>query len=157
MGSFLHTLVFFIVALAILIAFHEFGHFWVARRLGVKVIRFSIGFGKAIWKYQKDSASTEYLVAAIPLGGYVKMVDEREGEVAPEDIPYAFNRQSLKARSAIVLAGPLFNLALAVLIFWGILINGETGFRPLLGEVEPGTIASQAGFEKGDEILEVDG
>lgn len=157
MGSFLHTLLFFIVALAILIAFHEFGHFWVARRLGVKVIRFSIGFGKPIWKYQKNSASTEYLVAAIPLGGYVKMVDEREGEVATEDLPYAFNRQSLKTRTAIVLAGPLFNLFLAVFIFWGILINGETGFRPLLGKVEPGSLASQAGFEKGDEILEVDG
>ncbi|MCI0654141.1 MAG: RIP metalloprotease RseP [Methylococcaceae bacterium] len=157
MGSFLHTLLFFIVALAILIAFHEFGHFWVARRLGVKVVRFSIGFGKPLWKYQKDPASTEYLVAAIPLGGYVKMVDEREGEVAPEDLPYAFNRQSLTARSAIVLAGPLFNLFLAVFIFWGILVNGETGFRPLLGKIEPGTIAAQAGFETGDEILEVDG
>jgi regulator of sigma E protease len=157
MGSFLHTLVFFVIALGILIAFHEFGHFWVARKLGVKVIRFSIGFGKPLWKYQKDSRSTEYLVASIPLGGYVKMVDEREGEVAEEDLPYAFNRQSLAARSAIVLAGPLFNLFLAVFIFWGILINGETGFRPLLGDVEPGTFASQAGFAKGDEILEVDG
>lgn len=157
MGSFLHTLLYFIIALAILIAFHEFGHFWVARRLGVKVVRFSIGFGKPIWKYQKDSTSTEYLVAAIPLGGYVKMVDEREGTVAPEDLPYSFNRQSLKARSAIVLAGPLFNLFLAVFIFWGILINGETGFRPLLGKVEPGTLAGQAGFASGDEILEVDG
>jgi regulator of sigma E protease len=157
MGSFLHTLVFFVVALAILIAFHEFGHFWVARKLGVKVIRFSIGFGKPIWKYQKDSHSTEYLVASIPLGGYVKMVDEREGEVALEDLPYAFNRQSLATRSAIVLAGPLFNLFLAVFIFWGILINGETGYRPLLGNVVPDTFASQAGFEKGDEILEVDG
>ena len=157
MGSFLHTLVFFVVALAILIAFHEFGHFWVARKLGVKVIRFSIGFGKPLWRYQKDQSSTEYLIAAIPLGGYVKMVDEREGEVAPEDLPYAFNRQSLAARSAIVLAGPLFNLFLAMFIFWGILINGETGFRPKLGDVESGTIASQAGFREGDEILDVDG
>jgi regulator of sigma E protease len=157
MASFLHTVVFFIVALAILIAFHEFGHFWVARKLGVKVIRFSIGFGKPIWKYQKDSQSTEYLIASIPLGGYVKMVDEREGPVAPEDLPQAFSRQSLMARSAIVLAGPLFNLFLAVFIFWGILISGETGFRPLLGEVKPGTIASQAGFEPKDEILEIDG
>ncbi len=156
MGSFLHTLIFFVVALAILIAFHEFGHFWVARKLGVKVIRFSIGFGKPIWKYQKDSRSTEFILAAIPLGGYVKMTDEREGKVAPEDLPRAFNRQSLKTRSAIVLAGPLFNLFLAVFIFWGILVSGETGFRPLLGDVETNTIASRAGFEKGDEILEVD-
>lgn len=157
MGSFLHTLIFFVVALAILIAFHEFGHFWVARKLGVKVIRFSIGFGKPIWNYQKDSDSTEYIIAAIPLGGYVKMVDEREGEVAPKDLPYAFNRQSLKTRSAIVLAGPLFNLMLAVLIFWGLLISGETGFRPVLGDIQPDTLARQAGFEKGDEILEVNG
>ncbi|MGR9105493.1 MAG: RIP metalloprotease RseP [Gammaproteobacteria bacterium] len=157
MGSFLHTLVFFVVALAVLIAFHEFGHFWVARKLGVKVIRFSIGFGRPLWTYQKDSHSTEYLVASIPLGGYVKMVDEREGEVAPEDLPFAFNRQSLTTRSAIVLAGPLFNLFLAVFIFWGILISGESGIRPLLGVVDPGTLASQAGFMKGDEILEVHG
>lgn len=157
MASFLHTILFFVVTLAILIAFHEFGHFWVARKVGVKVLRFSIGFGKPLWRYQKDPGATEYLIASIPLGGYVKMVDEREGEVAPKDLPYSFNRQSLMARSAIVLAGPLFNLFLAVVIFWGILIHGETGFRPLLGSVESGTFASQAGFKEQDEILDVNG
>ncbi|MGH8475543.1 MAG: RIP metalloprotease RseP [Methylococcales bacterium] len=157
MTSFLHTSLFFVVALAILIAFHEFGHFWVARKLGVKVIRFSIGFGKPIHRFQKDSRSTEFVIAAIPLGGYVKMVDEREGEVSPEDLPHAFNRQSLVTRAAIVLAGPLFNLFLAVLIFWAILVSGETGIRPLLGDVEANTIASRSGFEKGEEVLEVDG
>lgn len=157
MASFLHTLLFFVIALATLIAFHEFGHFWVARKLGVKVIRFSIGFGRPLRRFQKDTHSTEYIIAAIPLGGYVKMVDEREGQVAPEDLPYAFNRQPLWARTAIVAAGPLFNLALAVLIFWVILVSGESGIRPMLGTIEADSIAGRAGFAAGDEILEVDG
>jgi regulator of sigma E protease len=112
----LHSLFYFIVAIGLLVAIHEFGHFWVARKTGVKVLRFSIGFGKVIWKYQKDSSATEYVLSAIPLGGYVKMVDEREGDVAPEDLPYAFSRKPLWARSAIVAAGPIFNLVLAVLL-----------------------------------------
>jgi len=157
MASFLHTLLFFVITLAVLISFHEFGHFWVARRVGVKVIRFSVGFGKPLWRYQKNSAETEYVIGAIPLGGYVKMLDEHEGDVDSEDLPYAFNRQSLKARTAIVLAGPLFNLLLAVVIFWGLLVQGERALRPLLGEIKAGTIAEQAGFSRGDEILEVDG
>lgn len=157
MGSFLFTLVFFVIALAVLIAFHEFGHFWVARKLGVKVIRFSIGFGKPLWQYQRNPESTEYVVAGIPLGGYVKMVDEREEEVSPEDLPFAFNRQTLPVRTAIVLAGPLFNLMLAVLIFWVLLVSGESGVRPVLGEVESGTYAYDSGFRQGDELLQVSG
>ncbi len=157
MASFLFTLVFFVLALAVLIAFHEFGHFWVARKLGVKVIRFSIGFGKPLWTHQANPSATEYVVAAVPLGGYVKMIDEREGDVATEDLPFAFNRQSLPIRTAIVLAGPLFNLLLAVLIFWILLVSGESGVRPILGEVEPQTFAAQAGFESGDELLAVSG
>jgi regulator of sigma E protease len=100
-----YTIFHFIVAIGILVSIHEFGHFWVARKVGVKVLKFSVGFGKTILSYQKTADSTEYVVSAIPLGGYVKMVDEREGEVKPEDLPYAFNRQSLLARSAIVAAG----------------------------------------------------
>ncbi|WP_341326046.1 RIP metalloprotease RseP [Methylotuvimicrobium sp. KM2] len=150
------TLFYFIVAIGILVSFHEFGHFWVARKTGVKVLRFSVGFGKVIWSYQKSPASTEYVISAIPLGGYVKMVDEREGKVADEDLPFAFNRQPLWARSAIVAAGPLFNLMLAVLFFWIVLFIGETGLRPIIGHVEPGTLAAEAGLLEGEEIVAVD-
>jgi regulator of sigma E protease len=153
--DFLHTIFYFIVAIGVLVAFHEFGHFWVARRVGVKVLRFSIGFGKVFWSYQKTPADTEYVLSAIPLGGYVKMVDEREGEVASEDLPYAFNRQPVWARTAIVAAGPIFNLVLAVALFWAVLVIGETGMKPILGAVTQGTIAAQAGFVEGDEITAV--
>lgn len=149
------TLFYFIVAIGILVSFHEFGHFWVARITGVKVLKFSVGFGKVIWSYQKSPASTEYVISAIPLGGYVKMVDEREGKVADEDLPFAFNRQPLWARSAIVAAGPLFNLMLAVLFFWIVLFIGETGLRPIIGHVEPDTLAAEAGLLEGEEIVAV--
>ncbi len=151
----MQTLFYFILAIGILVAFHEFGHFWVARKVGVKVLRFSVGFGPIVWSHQKDSDSTEYALSAIPLGGYVKMVDEREGPVEKKDLPYAFNRQPLWARFAIVLAGPLFNLFLAVLLYWCVFILGETGIRPVLGSIEPDTIAAQAGFREGEEILAV--
>ncbi len=153
----MHTLFYFIIAIGILVAFHEFGHFWVARKTGVKVLRFSIGFGKVVWSWQKDKDSTEYVISAIPLGGYVKMVDEREEEVKPEDLPYAFNRQPLWARSAIVAAGPIFNLILAVFLFWCVFIIGETGMRPIIGPVPENTIAAQAGIQERDEILAVNG
>ena len=151
----IHTLFYFIVAIGVLVAFHEFGHFWVARKVGVKVLRFSIGFGKVFWSYQKTPADTEYVLSVIPLGGYVKMVDEREGEVASEDLPFAFNRQPVWARTAIVAAGPIFNLLLAVALFWAVLVIGETGIKPILGAVTQGTIAAQAGFIEGDEITAV--
>ncbi|MDO9423708.1 MAG: RIP metalloprotease RseP [Methylobacter sp.] len=153
--DFLHTLFYFLVAISVLVSFHEFGHFWVARKAGVKVLRFSIGFGKVLWSYQKNPDATEYAVSAIPLGGYVKMVDEREGEVNEADLPYAFNRQSLLARTAIVAAGPLFNLMLAVALFWSVLVIGETGIKPILGSVEQGTLAADAGFVEGDQIISV--
>lgn len=153
----LHTLFFFILAIGILVSFHEFGHFWVARKTGVKVLRFSVGFGKVLWSRQKSPDDTEYVVSAIPLGGYVKMVDEREGEVSPEDLPYAFNRQTLWVRAAIVFAGPLFNLMLAVVLFWVVLVMGETGMKPIVGGVTTGTIAAEAGFQQGDEIIAVAG
>ncbi len=151
----LYTVFYFIVAIGLLVAIHEFGHFWVARKVGVKVIRFSIGFGKVIGSYQKNSDSTEYVLSAIPLGGYVKMVDEREGDVKPEDLPFAFNRQSLLARTAIVAAGPIFNLLLAVLLLWAVFTIGETGMRPIVGTIESGTMAEQSGFSEGEEILRV--
>lgn len=151
----LHTIFYFIVAIGVLVAFHELGHFWVARKLGVKVLRFSIGFGKVLWRYQKNPATTEYVLSAIPLGGYVKMVDEREGDVNPEDLPFSFNRQSVLVRSAIVLAGPVFNLLLALVLFWAALVIGENGFKPIIGMVEKGTIAAKAGFVQGDEISAV--
>jgi regulator of sigma E protease len=153
--DFLHTLFYFIIAIGILVSFHEFGHFWVARKVGVKVIRFSVGFGKVLWSYQRNPEATEYVLSAIPLGGYVKMVDEREGEVASEDLPYAFNRQPLWARTAIVAAGPAFNLILAVVLFWCVLVVGETGIKPIIGVVAQGTIAANGGFVEGDEIVSV--
>ncbi|MCU7879083.1 MAG: RIP metalloprotease RseP, partial [Candidatus Thiodiazotropha sp. (ex Lucinoma borealis)] len=155
MGSLLFTILSFIVALAILITVHEYGHFWVARKLGVKVLRFSIGFGRALWKRTSEVDGTEYVIAAIPLGGYVKMLDEREAPVDPEEQQRAFNRQPLGVRSAIVVAGPLFNFLFAILAFWLIFVTGDTGLKPLVGKVESGSIAEQAGFISGDEILSV--
>lgn len=151
----LHTLFYFLIAIGLLVSFHEFGHFWVARKVGVKVLRFSVGFGKIIWSYQKTPETTEYALSMVPLGGYVKMVDEREGEVKPADLPYAFNRQPLWARSVIVLAGPVFNLVLAVLLFWSVFIIGEVGMRPILGPVSEKSLAAGAGLMEGDEILNV--
>ncbi|HEB96712.1 MAG TPA: sigma E protease regulator RseP [Sedimenticola thiotaurini] len=155
MPSFLFTIASFIVALGILITVHEFGHFWVARRLGVKVLRFSIGFGRPLWRRTGRVDGTEYVIAAIPLGGYVKMLDEREGPVPREELGRAFNRQPLKIRSAIVVAGPLFNFLFAILAFWLIFVTGDEGTRPLVGSVAGDSIAWQAGFRPGDELLAV--
>jgi regulator of sigma E protease len=155
MPDLLHTILSFIVVLAILIAVHEFGHFWVARRLGVKVLRFSIGFGRPLVRWVGRRDGTEYVLAGIPLGGYVKMLDEREEEVDPAEAHRAFNRQKLWRRAAIVLAGPLFNLFFAVLLYWGILVIGDTGSRALIGTVATGSIAAEAGLEAGDELLRV--
>lgn len=151
----LHTLFYFTVAIAVLVAFHELGHFWVARKTGVKVIRFSIGFGKILWSYQKSPEHTEFVLSAIPMGGYVKMVDEREGEVKTADLPFAFNRQPVGIRTAIVAAGPIFNLILAVVLFWTVMVMGETGLKPILDTVQTGTLAADAGFKFGDQILSV--
>lgn len=154
--DFLHTFFYFVITIGVLVSFHEFGHFWTARKVGVKVLRFSVGFGKVLWSYQKKSDTTEYVLSAIPLGGYVKMVDEREGEVKEDDFPFAFNRQPLWARMAIVVAGPVFNLVLAVFLFWCVLVTGETGIKPILGKVEQGTLAASAGFKEDEEIISVD-
>lgn len=142
-----------LVTLGVLITFHEFGHFWVARRLGVGVRRFSVGFGKPLW-LRRGQDGTEYVIAAIPLGGYVKMVDEREGEVAPEELHEAFNRKSVWARIAIVAAGPVFNLVFAVIAFWIMFMVGIPDVRPVVGEVSG--IAADAGILPGDEIYALD-
>ncbi len=147
----------FVVALGILIVVHEFGHYWVARRCGVKVLRFSIGFGKPLWRRHVGADRTELVVAAIPLGGYVKMLDETEGEVAPAEAPRAFNRQPVWKRTAIVVAGPVFNFLFAILAYWAVYVAGVDGVRPVVGQVTPGSIAERAGFRAGDEILAIDG
>lgn len=156
MSSFLVSAVSFVVALGLLITVHEFGHFWVARRAGVKVLRFSIGFGKPLWR-RVGKDGVEYVIGGIPLGGYVKMLDEREGDVSDADLTQEFTRKPVAARAAIVAAGPLFNFAFAILAYWIMFMVGVTGARPLIGEVLPGTPAEQAGFMPGDEILAVDG
>jgi len=157
MTSFLISTLALIVTLGLLIAFHEYGHFWTARKLGVKVLRYSIGFGKPIWMRRRGVDQTEYVLAAIPLGGYVKMLDEREGEVAPDELHRAFNRQSVWRRFAIVLAGPLFNFIFAIFAFWLMYLIGVPGVKPILAEVEPQTVAAVSGFKAGDEIIEVEG
>ena len=157
MPPILHTAFYFLLALGVLIAFHEYGHFIAARKLGVKVLRFSMGFGHIIWRYQRDRQSTEFVVGVLPLGGYVKMVDEREGEVETADLPYAFNRQNVLKRAVIVFAGPLFNFVLAILIYWLVFMIGETGIRPVLGTIPKASLAEVAGFVEGDEILTVAG
>jgi len=152
----MHSLIFFLIALAILIIIHEYGHFWVARRCGVKVLRFSVGFGKPIWqKVGKDG--TEYVLAPIPMGGYVKMLDEREMPVTEEQAQFAFNRQSLAKRVAIVSAGPIANLIFAILAYWMLFVVGVSGIKPIIDDVHPASIAAQAGLNPSDEILQVDG
>lgn len=150
------TIVMAIVTLGILVAFHEFGHFWVARRCGIKVLRFSIGFGTPLWR-TRDRLGTEYTIAAIPLGGYVKMLDEREGEVDPAEVSQAFNRQSVWARIAVVSAGPLANFLLAIVVFWALFLRGESGLVPVIAEIAPDTPAYFAGIEPGQEIVSIDG
>lgn len=156
MGTVLSSIFFFLIALGILITVHEFGHYWVARKCGVKVLRFSIGFGRPLWQRVKGEDQTEYVLAAIPLGGYVKMLDEREGEVDEKEVHRAFNRQSLAKRTAIVAAGPLFNFALAIVAYWIIFVVGVVGMKPIVGPVVEGSIAAQGGLRAGDVILAVD-
>ena len=153
----LNNLLFFLIAVAILVSFHEFGHFIVARWLGVRVLKFSIGFGKTIWRWQKTPTGTEYAVGLIPLGGYVRMLDEREGEVDVSERAEAFNRKPLSTRSLIVLAGPAANLLLAILIYWSIGLIGNEDLKPVVGSVTSGSPAEQAGFLQGDTIISIDG
>ncbi len=154
--SMLYSIFAFILALGILVAVHEFGHFWVAQRLGVKILRFSIGFGRIAWRHQFGPDQTEFAIATIPLGGYVKMLDEREGEVPEAELHRAFNRQPLAYRTAIVFAGPLFNFLFAIVVYWLMFVIGVAGLKPIVGEVIPGSAAERAGFRPGDQIVAVD-
>jgi regulator of sigma E protease len=147
----------FLVAIGVLVAVHEFGHFWVARRLGVKVLKFSLGFGRSLWRRQAGPDQTEYVIAVIPLGGYVKMLDENEGEVAEHERHRAFNTQPLWKRIAIVVAGPAFNFLFAILAYWLTFIIGIGGFKPIIGGVDPDGIAAAAGLAAEQQIVAVDG
>ncbi len=154
--SALYMLVGTLVALGVLVTIHEYGHFWVARRCGVKVLRFSVGFGSPLLRWH-DRQGTEFVVAAIPLGGYVKMLDEREGDVPPELLDQSFNRKSVQQRIAIVAAGPVANFLLALLFFWVVAMLGSQQVRPVIGAVEAGSLADVAGLQVGQEIVAVDG
>ncbi len=145
----------FIVALGVLITFHEFGHYWVARCFDVKILRFSIGFGRTVYKKSFGKDSTEFVIAALPLGGYVKMLDEREGDVTEEELPRSFNYKPLWQRFSIVSAGPVFNFIFAVFAYWIIFVVGVNGLRPIIGEVEPASISDNAGLKAGQEIISI--
>ncbi|NRA84756.1 MAG: sigma E protease regulator RseP [Gammaproteobacteria bacterium] len=154
--TFLWNLGSFIIALGLLVAVHEFGHFWVARRCGVIVERFSIGFGKALWrKTGKDG--TEYVIAAIPLGGYVKMLDERVDDVPEDQLDGAFNRKSIFQRIAIVAAGPIANFIFAIFAFWLMYLIGVNTVKPVIGEITSDSIAEIAEFKLGEKFQRVDG
>lgn len=156
MSAFFWNAASFIVALGILVAIHEFGHFWVARRCNVIVERFSVGFGKALWS-KKGKDGTEYVLAAIPLGGYVKMLDERVDEVPEHLKDRAFNNRPLWQRSAIVAAGPLANFVFAIIAYWLVMLIGIPAVKPVIGDVAPQSIAAEAGIEPGMELTAVSG
>ena len=152
----LQTILAFVVTLGILVSIHEFGHFWVARRCGIKVLRFSVGFGKSLWS-RTDKQGTEFSVAAIPLGGYVKMLDEREGPVADDEKHLSFNSQSVLSRIAVVAAGPIANFLLAIVALGLMYMIGVRSMVPQIGEVLPESPAFEAGMNSGDEIVAIDG
>ncbi len=147
----------FIVALGLLIVIHEFGHYWVARKVGVKVLRFSVGFGKPIWRYQRSEEDTEFVVSAIPLGGYVSMLDERVAEVPESQRHQAFNQQKIHHRVAIVAAGPLFNFIFAILAYWMMFVVGLPGLKPVVGDVAANSIAAMVDIRVGDQIVAING
>jgi regulator of sigma E protease len=156
--NFIWYLLWFIVAVSLLVSVHAFGHFWVARRLGFKVLRFSVGFGRPLWKMTAGADQTEYVLAAIPLGGYVKLLDEREGPVPPQDLARSFTRRPPWQRIVVLLAGPGFNILFAIIVLWGMFwANGETEIRPVVGDVVAGSVADRAGLRSGDEIYAING
>jgi regulator of sigma E protease len=151
------TIASFIFALGVLITFHEFGHYVVARLAGVKVLRFSLGFGKPLYVRRAGKDQTEWVVAAMPLGGYVKMLDEREGEVPARELDRAFNRQPVGKRFAIVAAGPIANFLLAILLYWALFVSGVQGLKPYVAAPAPGTPAAVAGIRDGELIRSIEG
>ena len=152
----IQTILVTVFSLAVLVTIHEYGHFWVARRCGIKVLRFSVGFGKALYSWH-DKQGTEYVIAAIPLGGYVKMLDEREGDVPEHERHMAFNQKTVWQRLATVAAGPLANFLLAIVAYWFVFAGGVSGVAPVIDHVEPGSVADLAGLEAGQEIMALDG
>lgn len=152
----LQTIFFTLVALGILVTIHEYGHFWVARRCGIKVLRFSIGFGTPFFRW-RDKSGTEFVLSVLPLGGYVKMVDEREGNVSEEDLPFAFTQKPVWQRMAVVVAGPAANFLLAIVVYWFVFLQGVTGIVPVIDSLKPGSVAEQAGLKPGQQIIAVDG
>jgi len=144
----------FLVAIGILVAVHEYGHFWMARRMGIRVIRYSIGFGRPLWR-RLDSHGTEFALSAIPLGGYVKLLDEREGPVADRDLSMAYNRKPVWKRILVLLAGPFANFLFAAVAYWVVFVAGVPALKPVLGEVTPDSVAARSGLVAGDEILAV--
>ena len=157
MNGILFTIAAFVVAIGLLVTVHEFGHFWVARRMGVKVLRFSVGFGKPVWSRRWGADRTEFVIAAIPLGGYVKMLDEREAPVPQQELHRAFNRKPVLARIAVVAAGPLFNFLFAILAYWFLFVTGVPGLKPVLETPPPESPAAVAGLEQRDRLLSIDG
>lgn len=155
MGSALINLLAFVVAISLLIAVHEYGHYLVGRLTGMKVLRFSIGFGKPLWKRTGGKDQTEYCVATIPLGGYVRFLDSREGEIDPADEGRAFDQRPIAARIAVLAAGPAFNFMFAILAYWALFAPGVMTVKPAIGEVAPGSYAEQAGLRFGDKIVAV--
>ena len=153
----LSTILWFIIAIGILIAVHEFGHFWVAKKLGVKVLRYSIGMGKPIFIRKFGPDQTEFALSAFPIGGYVAMLNDQEDEVSEQDKPRAFNNQPIWKRSLITLAGPAFNFLLAIVAYWIVAVWGVAGLKPMIDQVELNSIAAQAGLQRGMEIVEVEG
>ncbi len=156
MSTFAYSLFGFIAAIAILVTVHEYGHFQVARKLGVKVLKFSIGFGRPLFTWHRNNDPTEYCIGMIPLGGYVKMLDETEGEVDQAEANMAFNRKSLGVRSAIVVAGPAYNFLFAIFAIWLLFVAGSDDIEPVVGRVSENSPAQQAGFRAGDRIISVD-
>ncbi|HWW81346.1 MAG TPA: RIP metalloprotease RseP [Steroidobacteraceae bacterium] len=148
----------FIVAVSVLVTVHEFGHYWVARRLGFKVLRFSVGFGKPLLSRVAGPDRTEYVIASIPLGGYVKMLDEREGPVPAADLHRSFTRKPPWQRILVLVAGPAFNILFAIVVLWGMFWwTGADEAKPIVGEVAANSVAAHAGLRSGDEIKSING
>jgi regulator of sigma E protease len=146
----------YVIAVGFLVVVHEFGHYWVARRLGFKVVRFSVGFGKPLWRRMIAGGETELVFAPIPMGGYVKLLDEREGPVPPEFLARSFTRKPPWQRILVLLAGPGFNLLFAILVLWGMRwVSGVNDVKPIVGEVQPASVAAQGGLTRGDQVLAI--